>query len=85
MFIVAYGMSRYDDWPIAEKSKETNLFISRSALQMDLVLTPFYSRGMMVHWSEAKTRQASKYCLPRANSLQFILADDRRQILGPDS
>nr|VFK44751.1 MAG: hypothetical protein BECKSD772F_GA0070984_11944 [Candidatus Kentron sp. SD]VFK49601.1 MAG: hypothetical protein BECKSD772E_GA0070983_11984 [Candidatus Kentron sp. SD] len=33
-----------------------NLFISRSALQMDLVLTVFYYCGIMVHWSEAKPR-----------------------------
>nr|VFK78068.1 MAG: hypothetical protein BECKSD772D_GA0070982_100623 [Candidatus Kentron sp. SD] len=33
-----------------------NLFISRSALQMDLVLTILYWRGIMVHWSEEKPR-----------------------------
>ena len=32
------------------------LFIFRSALQMDLVLTVLYSRGIMARWSETKLR-----------------------------
>nr|VFK79034.1 MAG: hypothetical protein BECKSD772D_GA0070982_103316 [Candidatus Kentron sp. SD] len=32
------------------------LFISRSALQMDLVLTVLYYRKIMLHWSEAWPR-----------------------------
>nr|VFK08448.1 MAG: hypothetical protein BECKLPF1236A_GA0070988_1001722 [Candidatus Kentron sp. LPFa] len=34
----------------------TILFIFRSALQMDQVLTALYQRKIMLHWSEAQPR-----------------------------